>query len=495
MRLIAPLSGAIVGTRRPLFRWDGPGVAVGEVCRDRGCRHVVSTFVGADHTAHALRPLPRGPLFWRVKTAGGQWSAPWEVFVSGASGHAARSILGFHYDANADGHGEAVVRALLPAPAAPPAYDRLHVYAGGPAGIVPARQTVVENAGPPVVLGDVNGDGYGDLAAGTGIYAGGRSGIASVPTGTLPNTISLYAAGDIDGDGYGDVVGGNIFGGTKLWIYRGSASGPSVTGIDIDFATKDPFVWTAPIAAADLNGDGYGDVVLFRRNSQTNEGSLGFVRGGPGGVLDGGTTTFVPGADYPQTTATGDVNGDGIADFIFVRAPGTADVYFGSSSGLPPTASQTIALSSGSDFIRNLAIGDFNGDGIADVAASVHAASNIMFFDDERVDIHLSSAAGLNPVSAQSLRETDYFPDDHNRFGFMSASAGDFDGDGRDDLLVGASTVFPPPLPDGFPEGPSDGFVFRGSPDGVSPMPLPRLIGESGFGTNVAASSPSWQLI
>src|SRR5688572_25811330 len=136
-RLIAPLSGAIVGSRRPVFRWQGPARTVGVVCRDRQCRRLVSVFIGVDRTAMPLKELPAGPLYWRVLGGDGRWSDPWELFVPAARASASRSILGFRYDSNADGIADAVVREVRQVSTPEPRllYDRLHVYTGSPAGI------------------------------------------------------------------------------------------------------------------------------------------------------------------------------------------------------------------------------------------------------------------------------------------------------------------------------------------------------------------------
>ncbi len=102
LRLIAPLSGAIVGLRRPLLRWDGPDFSLGVVCRDCDCRRIVSVFLGNNHSAQPLLPLLTGPLFWRVIDRNGRWSQPWSC-SSSVPPAAPRAVLGFHYDVNADG--------------------------------------------------------------------------------------------------------------------------------------------------------------------------------------------------------------------------------------------------------------------------------------------------------------------------------------------------------------------------------------------------------
>ena len=283
LRLIAPLSGAIVGSRRPLLRWDGPDFSLGVVCRDRDCRRIVSVFFGNNHSAQPLLPLPTGPLFWRVIDRNGRWSQPWELFVLGTPGSAPRAVLGFHYDVNADGFVDAAVRTLAP-PAVPrPPDSRTHLYQSGPNGINPTRETIVDDQGSgfPVVVGNLNGDGLGEL-----FFSG-----------------SAFGIGDFNGDGYGDVLSGAGSFSSIFSVALGSATGLA-SSVTFDLSTDNPSIVTYPFAAGDLNGDGHGDAVLLRRNTMTNELWLGLGRGGPDGLLAGALPPSRPLADYPQAAGS-----------------------------------------------------------------------------------------------------------------------------------------------------------------------------------------------
>jgi len=83
--------------------------------------------------------------------------------------------------------------------------------------------------------------------------------------------------------------------------------------------------------------------------------------------------------------------------------------------------------------------------------------------------------------------ETAYFPDNHPNFG-ERASGADFDGDHRDDLLLGAPPPFPTPF---FDTSPGVLFVFPGlAGGGVDGTPQPRIEGLPGFANQVSAAAP-----
>jgi hypothetical protein len=89
------------------------------------------------------------------------------------------------------------------------------------------------------------------------------------------------------------------------------------------------------------------------------------------------------------------------------------------------------------------------------------------------------------PLIVLELVETSFLPDNQLNFGTRLGN-GDFDRDGREDLLVGAPPPFPTPF---FDMSASVVFVFPGAPGGVSTSPT-RLDGTPGFGDGVSASVP-----
>ena len=274
-RQLAPLSGSVTGSRRPVLRWSGPDVAVIEICADHACRQPLSAFVANARRAQPPRALPTGVAFWRVITLGTrsaiQATPTWELFVppDGANAVATR---GLRYDANADGFVDAAVRAQN----GNAATDVLHVFTGGPGGVTATRDltrtldTTTFGVGFSAA-GDTNGDGFGDFAVADGrgvvVYAGSAAGpgaaplvVIPVPSGANPFGFGseLSGLGDVDGDGFGDLLAADAS--STAWVFLGGPTGPSPTPAWVATAAAGRSLRL--MTAGDLNGDGFGDVVL-----------------------------------------------------------------------------------------------------------------------------------------------------------------------------------------------------------------------------------------
>jgi hypothetical protein len=190
-----------------------------------------------------------------------------------------------------------------------------------------------------------------------------------------------------------------------------------------------------------VDNDGYDDVLVGASNYSGLTGRAYLFPGSATGVATTAATTLtVEGTfDYfaRSLSGAGDVNGDGYAD-VMVGVPryddsvGRAYVYLGSESGVV-TATPTI-LSGGADsvfFGGGLSgAGDVNGDGYADVIVGAYG------YDDDypgRAFVYAGSARGLATTA-----ETTLVGEWDASFGYAVADAGDVNGDGYGDVIVGA---------------------------------------------------------
>ncbi|MEI8256937.1 MAG: integrin alpha, partial [Deltaproteobacteria bacterium] len=188
---------------------------------------------------------------------------------------------------------------------------------------------------------------------------------------------------------------------------------------------------------------------------------------------DGANGTF-----GQSVASAGDVNGDGFADMVVgawgaSSYVGRAYVYLGSATGLATSPATTLTgVSRGSV----ASAGDVNGDGFADVVAGSVGASG----QPGRADVYLGSATGLTTSPATSLTGPDGAD---GRFGRSVASAGDVNGDGYADVVVGA---------DGVSSNTGRAHVYLGSATGLATAPATSLTGPDGtdgwFGWSVASA-------
>ena len=310
-RPIAPPSTATVGSRRPRLRWDMTGVAGAatvDLCADRACATLVgsATVDGSGAAATPDAELPAGVVFWRVRTAAAT-SATWELFV----GHRSAPLADSHWGATLDVDGDGVPDVAASAPGG------VAVWRGGAGGLGAPATTIAnpDAAGSKfgyaiTAAGDLDGDGYGDLAVGECGGAGGKVHVYyGGPDGSLARTLTLgapdaangfgcrlAAAGDVDGDGYADLavarVGDDFSGG--LYVFRGGAGGLGTMAARIDSPDYKPSRLGYSLAGVgDLDGDGYADLVASEIDASAASGRAHVYRGGPDGITNARRVTLV----------------------------------------------------------------------------------------------------------------------------------------------------------------------------------------------------------
>ena len=418
-------------------------------------------------------------------------------------------------DVNGDGYADVVIGSGL--------YDTnngiVYVHHGSSAGVLstPAitLQSVIAGGRFGISLagaGDVNGDGYADVVIGADQYAnsedlegaifvyhGSATGISATPAITVETNMagswlgnSVAGAGDVNGDGYADVIAGaRVYDlpytdAGVAFVYRGSAGGidpttatalSGVSGIQYGYRVA---------GAGDVNGDGYADVMVaqdYYSNGQSREGAVYIYHGG-GDTLQSAaawTATGEAASDsFGAVAAAGDVNGDGFSDVLvgasgYMANTGRAYLYLGGIEGLSTTAALTLTGDvEGDQFGPVAAAGDVNGDGYADVVVGARG----YLTHTGRAYLYLGSAAGLNPTPALTLtgeNEGDYFG--------RAATAGDVNGDGYADVVIAAHY---------YPGGGQQGkiYLYHGSAAGLSATPALTITGEGTdrFGVSVGTA-------
>jgi hypothetical protein len=457
-------------------------------------------------------------LHSHVGTATGRSSVTWQ-FTVGARSAPVDASWGSTLDVNGDGLADLAVGAEGISHFGPSGPGSTFVYLGsasGP-GTTPATAlTGPDGAGGGFGLsvasaGDVDGDGFADLVVGTWVagraylYLGSAVGIASTPATTLSGPDganssfgwSVAGIGDVNRDGFGDVAVGAYGAASntgRAYLYLGSASGLSATPATGLTGSEPGGNFGASIASAgDLNGDGYADLAVGAR------GPDGFMASSPGhAYLYLGSSTGlgatpatvlsgpdgVGGAFGGSVGCAGDVNGDGYADVavgaIGVMGTGRVYVYLGGASGLGATAGATVTGPDGQQgaFGRSMSAGDVNGDGYFDLAIGADTVYGPTP-NYGRAYIVLGGPTGLAATPATTLTG----PDGGN-FGCSVAVAGDMNGDGYADLAVGAWAVA---------SYTGSAYVYSGSANGVGAAPTTTLTGPDGpnreFGWSVSTGS------
>jgi hypothetical protein len=264
--------------------------------------------------------------------------------------------------------------------------------------------------------------------------------------------------GDVNGDGFGDVVETRPAQGSAV-LFFGASTGPeaapgfTITG---DAAQLDSQLGGSVASAGDVNGDGLGDLLigasLFDSGAGVNPdaGRALLYLGKPDGAFEptpawhsSGGNEEKTGARFGIAIGSGDFNGDGFSDVLIgstfedSTTPGRVFVFFGSKSApfLPDNASWVSTLGGAiNDFYGGAvgSAGDVNGDGIDDlfVGARGYVSSGEPV---GKVFVFHGSKSGLPrdaTWSASGSRQSS--------LGASVSSAGDVNGDGFFDLVVGA---------------------------------------------------------
>ncbi|GAB5438262.1 beta strand repeat-containing protein [Falsiruegeria mediterranea] len=418
----------------------------------------------------------------------------------------------------------------------------------GSNGFVIEGVNVADTAGRAVsYAGDVNGDGIDDLIIGAEsadpggdknagesyVVFGSAAGFgATLPLSSLNGSngfaiqgfhsydrvgVDVSSAGDVNGDGFDDLIIGTFLGSrpttSESYVVFGSASAFEPTLLTSSLNGSNGFMIqgvdqvranaTSVSSAGDVNGDGIDDLIIgesfvsfgdqyYAGESYVVFGSTaGFAATLPLSTLDGSNGFAIPGANGSDNvgrsvSSAGDVNGDGIDDLI-IGASGESYVVFGSTAGFAATlpvssldGSNGFAIQGSSSSVSSA--GDINGDGIDDLIIGATGASPGGIGNAGEIYVVFGSTSGFAatlPVS--SLDGSNGFviqgESPNQRIGNAVSSAGDFNGDGIDDLIFGAKDADPDGITDA-----GESYVVYGSTAGfAATLPLSSLDGSNGF--------------
>lgn len=295
--------------------------------------------------------------------------------------------------------------------------------------------------GKASIAGDFNGDYRMDAAiqtdAGIKVFHAARDNDGrDGELGLLPEPRILrtriarpsdWATGDFNGDGFSDLA---LCKPSELGIHFGSSLGlDKIQTLHLDANRKNSS--RMGCAAGDFNGDGFTDFALSVR-----AGSLSIFRGTAQG-LNRSPEEIAPasGTAWAATMTVGDFDCDGLQDLAILNANQSITVLHGErrGSGINADSQRRMFIVQAGE---SLLAADMNGDGYSDLAIGDPFADGV-----GSVHIINGSKTSLTPSTATTVHPRDIgieMPEKGGLFG-SSLANGDFDGNGYVDLVIGTS--------------------------------------------------------
>lgn len=441
------------------------------------------------------------------------WSPDWigESDIDGAEYATSVASAG---DVNGDGYDDVIVGAHF--------YShgenmegRAYVYHGSSSGLKPLPAWTFESNTIECELGwsvasagDVNGDGFDDVLVGSEycspnpatvnregrvyLFHGSASGLPTTPSWTLNGTdpqeslgAAIASAGDVNKDGYSDVIIGapwwtkdDHLG--KVYLFYGSGSGlPTTASLTIEGSQNWSGLGSSVASAGDVNGDGYDDIIVGQDhmdNPEADEGRAYVFPGSSTGIQTLPMWQFennvIDSVVGESVASAGDVNNDGFDDVIVGgfrysnpdTREGVAYLFLGSASGPSTTpAWKSESNQAYAEFGQSVSsAGDVNQDGYDDILVGAPWFSNGQAFEGAAF-LYFGSPIGL-------LASTVFMAESNQveaNLGYYARTAGDVNGDGLADIIVGAQRY------DGGQGNEGRAIVYQGVVDATSQLFLP----------------------
>ena len=295
-----------------------------------------------------------------------------------------------------------------------------------------SQTPAASNSPTSEVAGDFNGDGIPDLAVlwSNSIYGGPFSvtilfgkGDGTFTTGPTvqPAGVQSYPTmigGDFNGDGKADLIVLSYNGSSISYVTAllgngdGTFATPQTSQVYNQSSTGGDVI-LGTLIASDFNGDGKLDLAVV--GDYVSSGGVTILLGNGDGTFTAAGPNLDPSADFGQI-ATGDFNGDGIPDLVvtsYFEFGSSPTIFLGKGDGTFTSMATSFTLDY---FPTSIVVGDFNGDGVLDLA----------FSDLNGVEIALGNGDGtFKETSAGPIA----VPSE-----LYSLVAGDFNHDGKLDI-------------------------------------------------------------